>query len=101
MKIILLALSSVFVLLTANANAAVQTDFESIKFILSSQNVIDKIKPNQKLQAIVRKGESFDIRLINSEGSCEQYNTMVVSGLSKSGVYFQQTEIDDQPRACN
>jgi hypothetical protein len=94
-------LSAMMIFLATSAFANVLNDFKSIQFILGSQNVISKIKPTQTLQSIVRNGESFDIRLKNSDGSCVKYNAMVLGTMTNSGEFVAQTSMDEQPQSCN
>jgi hypothetical protein len=101
MKIKMAISSFLLMFLSINCHADVTKDFDDIKAIVSSQNLRKLIKPTQKLKSIVRVGESFDIRLLNSDGSCELYNAMVLGQFSRARGFNQEAIVDELPQSCD
>ena len=94
---ILIVLSIFF---ASSVFANLDTDTENINAILSSEVVMSKIKPTQTFQAIFRKGDSYAVRLRNTDGSCEQYSAVVLTGISTSQEYIRHVVISDKPQEC-
>lgn len=90
-------------LLTTTAHANVAAELEELNVILNSQTVLRKITSYQNLHSITKRGESFDLKLISSDGSCVQYNVMALDSISNTGTSYQiekEIVIDEFPSPC-